>query len=486
MSRWRDVRAACLAVVLLTVSCSTTPPPVERLSSNAPSARTDASSAYDPATKTIVLFGGADRSGVLGDTWTWDSGGWHQQHPATSPPPREFSWMGFDPATSRVVLFGGIACGPPHGNLPTGCEYQEATTSLHDTWTWEGSTWSRFETAHAPAPTDFRGDNGGIAGDAAHHNLLLVTWPTGGPTSRVETWTLSGGDWVQLQPAHPVADYEFSGPTYDAVSGHVLLQQLGVHSGVTYWWDGTDWRVYDLSVRTPHAYGTLVSAGRHGLLLFEGGNVWTWNGQTWSDVRTLPMTVSIDVHSRQGWTASYFEPHNELILFGGRVGPGGPVLLGDTVAWDGSAWTTLVPAHSSPVGPLPPCSASEAVSGTGYRMLNGSTGAALDIEFYLPASGPCHLAGSVTLTLAAGQSPLPIPNNPATQAINADLTAKDGGLVVTFTAAGICAFGQSLTERYQVGDFDHTLPLVLGSQCPSGSTSAPPITVSVRRTAGRP
>ena len=75
--------------------------------------------AYDAATGNPVLFSG-DRSTAC--TWTWDGSTWTQQHPATSPPPREAASMAYDAATGNPVLFGGR-------NNVTG-------KTLNDTWTW--------------------------------------------------------------------------------------------------------------------------------------------------------------------------------------------------------------------------------------------------------------------------------------------------------------------------------------------------------------
>ncbi len=68
--------------------------------------------AYDAAASDIVLFGGAGavspyRSGYLRDTWTWDGTTWTQQAPATHPSAREQASMAYDAATGQVVLFGG-------------------------------------------------------------------------------------------------------------------------------------------------------------------------------------------------------------------------------------------------------------------------------------------------------------------------------------------------------------------------------------------
>ncbi len=56
-----------------------------------------------------MLFGGDDPSGnYLGDTWTWDGTTWTELAPATSPSARADASMAYDPATAQLVLFGGV------------------------------------------------------------------------------------------------------------------------------------------------------------------------------------------------------------------------------------------------------------------------------------------------------------------------------------------------------------------------------------------
>src|SRR5207302_2463029 len=76
-----------------------------------PSGRGATPMAYDAATGTVVLFGGAgngtSHDTTLGETWTWSGTTWTQQHPAASPPARTYASMAYDAATRTVVLFGG-------------------------------------------------------------------------------------------------------------------------------------------------------------------------------------------------------------------------------------------------------------------------------------------------------------------------------------------------------------------------------------------
>ena len=85
--------------------------------------------AYDAATGTVVLFGGTNRHGLLGDTWTWNGTTWTEQTPATSPPARSQAMMAYDAATGTPVLFGGS------GYATTRCSGSRAVL-FEQTWTW--------------------------------------------------------------------------------------------------------------------------------------------------------------------------------------------------------------------------------------------------------------------------------------------------------------------------------------------------------------
>jgi hypothetical protein len=89
-----------------------------------PFARASASMAYYAADGTMVLFGGASQHGDarLNATWTWDGTAWTKQALATHPLTRTEASMAYDAATRTVVLFGGVS------------EFAGAT--FRDTWTW--------------------------------------------------------------------------------------------------------------------------------------------------------------------------------------------------------------------------------------------------------------------------------------------------------------------------------------------------------------
>jgi hypothetical protein len=108
-----------------------------------PSARAEASVAYDSHRQRVVLFGGhRTENGErirLGDTWEWDGQLW-EQRASDGPPPRNHTSMTYDRGREVIVLFGG----------------HDGERIFGDTWEWDGSTWSR-RTGQAPR---LRIDNG--------------------------------------------------------------------------------------------------------------------------------------------------------------------------------------------------------------------------------------------------------------------------------------------------------------------------------------
>jgi hypothetical protein len=82
--------------------------------------------AYDAATSHVVLFGGihgVSSNTLQSATWTWNGSTWTRQHPASHPSARYGDTMAYDAATGTVVLFGGA--GASGSDRP-----------LADTWIW--------------------------------------------------------------------------------------------------------------------------------------------------------------------------------------------------------------------------------------------------------------------------------------------------------------------------------------------------------------
>jgi Galactose oxidase, central domain len=64
--------------------------------------------AYDAATGTVMLFGGASANGaLLGDTCSWVGSTWTKLSPVSSPRARSLASVVYDATNRAIVLFGG-------------------------------------------------------------------------------------------------------------------------------------------------------------------------------------------------------------------------------------------------------------------------------------------------------------------------------------------------------------------------------------------
>ena len=186
-------------------SSASTPTWTQQTPAAHPPALIGASMAYDAATGTMVLFGGVPHlKSALAETWTWDGTTWTRQHPAGHPSARFAASMAYDAATGTVVLFGGNA-GP--GNA----------TPLADTWTWDGTTWTKQHPATSP-PSRI---NASMAYDATTGTLVLF----GGDSNNMlaDTWTWGGTTWTQQAPATSPPARDEAAMAYDAATGTVVL-----------------------------------------------------------------------------------------------------------------------------------------------------------------------------------------------------------------------------------------------------------------------
>ena len=139
--------------------------------------------AWDPATETVLLFGGRttlDEEGRRSsETWSWDGEAWARTA-ALGPPGRSGHALATDPARERVVLFGGM-----DGERP-----------LDDTWEWAGGTWRSIQ-AEGPAARSGHA----LAWDANRGRVILI----GGGDEDAEAlpgqWEWDGERWRELPEA---------------------------------------------------------------------------------------------------------------------------------------------------------------------------------------------------------------------------------------------------------------------------------------------
>ena len=298
--RWLAVVAAVLAacgvagaVPASAVGSSPVPDWTKQAPAVHPTALTNAAMAYDAATGTVVLFGGAGRRGsMLGGTWTWDGTTWTKQAPATSPPARSDAAMAYDAATGTIVLFGGY--GDRGG--------------LGDTWTWDGSTWTQQHPATSPP---FR-YNASMAYDEATDTIVLFGGYGNASGYLSDTWTWDGSTWTQQHPATSPSFRELASMAYDEATGTIVLF-------------GGEWTA--LGAQVPHVLG----------------GTWTWDGTTWTK-----QASAASPSARYAASMAYDAATGTIVLFSGYGASFPPLSFGGTWTWDGSTWTKQAPAASPP------------------------------------------------------------------------------------------------------------------------------------------
>jgi hypothetical protein len=228
--------------------------------------------AYDPNRRQIMLFNNR------GETWLWAQNRWRQAHPAVSPSGRIGAVAAWDPLMGALLLVGG--------------QSSADETVLHDTWSWNGSTWKTLGTRTTALPGDFMLaltydsdlEQMVLVGSDLRYGLPIHVWTwdgaswhardsSGAPVSPVavaaydpvtetvlavsarcshtdcvsQTWSWNGASWQQLEPAHEPG-FSFSNMVLvpDPTSGRLVLltvapRPIGPTPTETWTWDGRDW-----------------------------------------------------------------------------------------------------------------------------------------------------------------------------------------------------------------------------------------------------
>ena len=342
-----------------------------------PSPRFGATMVYDVARRETVLFGG----GGTGETWIWDGANWAERGVVDGPSPRDAHAMAYDARRARTVLFGGV---------PDGLK-----GPAHDTWEWDGSTWTQIMTATSPIA---RRDHAMVYDP---RRGVVVMW--GGSTDDRSVWEYDGTDWREV-PADGPHPREHPSLAYDPVTGRVLLvsgDHLGAEIGDVWTWDGSAWQqLQDLDppIVPGHVMTTDLRRGSPILLGHPysefspaGGplSTWTWDGASWSaravdDGRSVnvaqtaaldPLRAAIVVlglvgtgefggagwtkggvdpagNNRQATRSAYDAVRRSTILFGGAIAGADALMFtcDDTWMWmpDTASWSQLHPATTPP------------------------------------------------------------------------------------------------------------------------------------------
>jgi hypothetical protein len=262
----------------------------EPMTDSGPTARSNASAAYDARRRVAVVAGGTGRSAndstfeVIGDTWEGSPTGWRRIAGADIEP-RDHQSMVYDEGRDAVLMFGGIL-GDRSAPWPT------------DTWELRQEGWVRIAT-EGPAG---RGRTA-LAYDNARRQIVLFGGVGAPPAPGQpqpffnDTWVWERDGWRMVAEDGPPARYAH-GMAFDERAGVVLLYSgSAAHRDAPltdmWQWDGTRWTEIRPSGPTPgHRYQPVMVYDRaRGKTVLYGGlegskdDTWEWDGRQWREIR---------------------------------------------------------------------------------------------------------------------------------------------------------------------------------------------------------
>jgi hypothetical protein len=322
------------------VTPTASPPPVR-----------DAAMAYDTALGKIVQFGGEINASTYlksDQTWTYDGTTWTNVTPdpvseTNNPGTRASASMVYDAALGKIVLFGGRVEGIPG--------------YANDTWTFDGTTWTRVSENGALGSPPGR-QQAMMTYDAGLGKVVLFGG-VGNPSVLLnDTWTFDGTTWTDVSDTTRPSARASGAMAFDPGTASVIL--FGGSVGGTYFSDTWSWSAGTWTELAPgtspaaRCYSQLVADPESGTLLLYGGYNNSGLGDTWSfdpagntgSGAWTQLTPANSPGARNSFGMAYDEATSQMVLFGG-FSFGGQVLLGDT-------WAYGIPPVNPPDAPAAP------------------------------------------------------------------------------------------------------------------------------------
>jgi len=197
----------------------------------------DVEIAFDPDRTVTVLYAG--QKDVIPETWEYDGYSWNKKNPAHSPPGFDHgASLRYDEKNRKTVLVG----------------YEE-TLQETQTWTWNGTDWTRIS-GQQPENSLF----GSMAYDSARQNMVFLT-------TDMKTWTFDGTAWTLQAPAFSPSPAPLSNFT---LAWHPVLKVV------------------------------LFFGGENSTALTDPGypdKTWAWNGVFWSEYPGIIPAVIGDLNN---------------------------------------------------------------------------------------------------------------------------------------------------------------------------------------------
>jgi hypothetical protein len=231
----------------------------------------------------------------------------------------------YDAARQRVVMFGG----------------RSGTTTLGDTWEWDGASWTQMFPAHSPAPRF----DAVAAYDAKRQRIVLFGGQTLNPATQ-DTWEYDGVDWTQRAPTTVPPARRGAAAAYDANRGRVIL--FGGTNGTTalndtWEWTGTNWLAVTTTGTPAARFGARMAfdSTNQYVVMFGGStgdtHTYTLVGTTWTDRGSTAGPSTGDEANGMAFHAE----RGRVVVWGG--------VAGSSFEWNGTTWATI--SGSTPTTP---------------------------------------------------------------------------------------------------------------------------------------
>jgi len=266
-----------------------------------------AADASDPVPPAIVMFGGANGSTKLADTWTFDGTSWQQL----------------------------AVTGPPAGSGVMAARAHELVLVIAgETWIFDGATWTQLVITGPSARS-------GAVMTSLGGDKIVLFGGTSGSTTLADTWLFDGTAWTQVMGAGPPARSEAAFATLGTTAIlHAGRSSGGTSRADTWSFDGTAWTQL---ADGPDAFFPAMSLQGAMLVMYRGPSnaaapdtTWTFDGTKFTELQGVTIGSS-----------RFFEGiatlDEQVVVFGGQVAQ---TAVADTRIFT-TKWTKLAGAQPS-------------------------------------------------------------------------------------------------------------------------------------------
>ncbi|HTT45200.1 MAG TPA: hypothetical protein VMH38_04205 [Thermoplasmata archaeon] len=216
------------------------------------------SMAFDPATDSVLMFGGYGELGTgpwvfFQDTWSFSNGAWTEVvdntscTPTTCPSARAGAMLAYDAAENGMILFGGYTYTP-----------EISVITFSDTWLFSNGVWQNLSGSAGTPPSPRFASS--MVWDSYDNYVLLFGGELSPIVSASDTWTFDG-TWTNITTtAHGPPAPRDGAAIANSPSGYIMLfggEDGGVlysdnppqcsDSTVAWWFYGGQWVEMPLS-----------------------------------------------------------------------------------------------------------------------------------------------------------------------------------------------------------------------------------------------